>query len=531
MKKLVVKLVSAVLLLAILCSILPGAVFAAETEAQSGQTAVLRTDRATKAGETDTYSYRLVTSAKYLTAGEYLIIASATGAYAGEYSHYALTTKEDGSYRILQGIGQKFTTLPMSVNVPASLHEQFAWTAQGDANGLSLKNSAGAYMTAVAGSTALDLSTTSSVWTASYNSDAKSFVFSSNGRYLALRDDQKVVGDNGMCGFSTLSSANMDVNMYVYKRVNTTDLKEITLYHSLNLASDMTLNFVIAKSQLEGFEDLRIEVTLPEYEGNTLVDLNTVTLEPVLSGNMYYFVLEGMTAVQMNDILQAVVYAHKEGLDYVSEVDYYSIGTYAYNQLAKDSSSYTLRAVCAELLRYGGRSQQYKGYRTDALVDANMTEAQMAYLTVLEDVKFGSNNTVLNDLAEPSVTWAGKSLDLQSKVTLRMILNLTKYTGKVEDLSVRVTYVTLEGKTVTVVVEDCEVYDSEKGFYAFNFTGLRAAELRTVVSAAAYVGETQVSPTLKYSVDTYGNGKTGALLAACRALIAYSDAALNYFAK
>jgi hypothetical protein len=34
---------------------------------------------------------------------------------------------------------------------------------------------------------------------------------------------------------------------------------------------------------------------------------------------------------------------------------------------------------------------------------------------------------------------------------------------------------------------------------------------------------------MKYSVDTYGNGRTGDLLILCQALVAYSDAALNYF--
>ena len=35
----------------------------------------------------------------------------------------------------------------------------------------------------------------------------------------------------------------------------------------------------------------------------------------------------------------------------------------------------------------------------------------------------------------------------------------------------------------------------------------------------------------QYSASTYGNNKTGALKTLCQALMAYSDAARDYFAK
>ena len=74
-----------------------------------------------------------------------------------------------------------------------------------------------------------------------------------------------------------------------------------------------------------------------------------------------------------------------------------------------------------------------------------------------------------------------------------------------------------------------EVYNEGKGYYSFTVDTLLAAELRTVISAQAYVGETPVSCTLQYTADTYGNNKTGTLLDLCKALFAYSDSAKNYF--
>jgi hypothetical protein len=67
--------------------------------------------------------------------------------------------------------------------------------------------------------------------------------------------------------------------------------------------------------------------------------------------------------------------------------------------------------------------------------------------------------------------------------------------------------------------------------YAFTFDGLLAAELRTVLDAAVYAGDTRLSQTLRYSPDTYGNGKSSALLDLCKALFAYSDTAKAFFAN
>ena len=309
------------------------------------------------------------------------------------------------------------------------------------------------------------------------------------------------------------------------------EIFDVNIRHSLNLASDISINYVVATNQLTSFTDLYLVVDVPTYVGNTFTGNRKITLRPELKGNYYYFTLEGMTAVHMNDMLRATLFASKDGELYASEVDVYSIGTYAYNQLDNSNADRDLRVLCAELLRYGSKAQLFKNYRTDDLVDETMTEEHKSLLVDLANVAFGNNNRVLDDLTEPAVTWGGKSLDLNTKVVLRMVLDLSNYTGNMEDLSLRVSYVDIQGVERSFEIKDYEVYDLSRNFYAFNFSELKAAELRTVVSVAAYEGDQQVSATLQYSADTYGNGKTGALLVACQALMAYSDAAKVFFMK
>ncbi len=303
----------------------------------------------------------------------------------------------------------------------------------------------------------------------------------------------------------------------------------IVLNHTLNLASDISINYAVRTTLLEGYDSFVLECTLPEYEGNVQSESRTVLIEPVLNGYFYYFTLTGVTAVNMNDLITAKLHMEKGGKSYVSASEEYSVATYAYGQLDKASASEELKTLCANLLRYGTEAQIYKEYRTDALADSAMTELHRSYLADLEQVTFGNHNETLSDLANPSVKWVGKGLLLDSKVTLRYIIDPTGYSGKVEDLSLHIRYTDCEGREQTAILTNPQPYSSVAGRYSFDFDGLLAAELRSVLSATVYAGEECVSQTMVYSVDTYGNNKTGQLGILCKALIAYSDSALAYF--
>ena len=305
----------------------------------------------------------------------------------------------------------------------------------------------------------------------------------------------------------------------------------LKLNHSLNLASDISVNLLVSKTLLEGFDlsTVYVESTLSLYDGNGQTGTATLRMEPVENGNYYYFTLKGLTAVQMNDSISSVLYGTKNGQPYFSPVDEYSIAAYAYSQLNNPDRPEKLKILCADLLRYGSYAQRFKAYRTDALADAPMTDTHKAYLSNMESVPFGNTNRILSDLPDPTITWVGKSLDLQSKVTLKFIFSTANYTGSLSDLRLHVTYTDLSGEAVTAIVTDLEAYAPELNRYAFSFSGLLAAELRSAVSVQIYEANTPISPSLQYSADTYGANKEGILLTLCKALFAYSDSAKAYF--
>ncbi len=307
--------------------------------------------------------------------------------------------------------------------------------------------------------------------------------------------------------------------------------ESLKIGHTLNLAGDISVNFAVAKSLLADFDpdSLYLECSLDTYEGSSKTGTKTVKLLPTERGEYYYFVLEGLTAVQMKDRISSVLYGSKAGRQYYSPTDVYSVADYAYSQLNKANSSESLRRLCADLLRYGSAAQIYKDYRRDALADDAMTSAHKSYLSNLDAVTFGNTNTVLSDLEAPMITWAGKALELNSKVAVKFIFDLGSYSGALSDLRLKVSYTDYTGKAQSLYLTGAEAYGNTEGRYSFSFDGLLAAELRSKLSVQVCCGEQPLSCTLQYSADTYGNNKTGTLLTLCKALFAYSDSAMAYF--
>ena len=305
----------------------------------------------------------------------------------------------------------------------------------------------------------------------------------------------------------------------------------IKIGHSLNLASDISVNCVVAKNLLAGFDMSTVYLlsTLEVYVGEEFAGTTTVRMEPLDKGSYYYFTLTGLTAVQMNDSISSVLYGTKDGQPYYSHTDVYTVGDYAYSQLANPVASDALKTLCADLLRYGARAQIYKGYRTHALADSKMTEAQTAYLSDIEAVTFGNVNKELNDLPNAPILWRGKSLDLDSKVCVKFVFDPSGYAGNLADLYLKVSYKDLYGEEMNLILTDPQDYNGKGMLYAFTLDTLLASELREPISVQIFHGNEPLSVTLQYSADTYGNNKTGTLLELCKALMAYSDSAKAYF--
>ncbi len=214
-------------------------------------------------------------------------------------------------------------------------------------------------------------------------------------------------------------------------------------------------------------------------------------------------------------------------LTYVSPLDEYSIVTYATNMMNSNAPEQVKR-ICANLLRYGAATQIYMGYDVENLANAALTEEQRSWLVDTDTVEFANRYAEVNDLAEPQVKWYGKTLVLNSTISLKFAVDATDFEGDSEELELRVTYTDIDGKTQTATAKPAP-YGNTGTHWVFVIDSLDVPELRAELSCRVYAGDTPVSRTMIYSADSYCNGKTGALLDLCKALFAYVDESEAYF--
>jgi len=299
-----------------------------------------------------------------------------------------------------------------------------------------------------------------------------------------------------------------------------TELDSLKLSHSLNLQSNIGINYILPKAAVADFDHYALTCTVGE---------ETYVLTGSENGELIYFTLDCLTAAQMNDNVRAVLNATKGDECFVSPADDYSIATYAFTMMNKEGVSEQIKSLCANLLRYGAATQTFLGKTEAGLADEEMTAEQREWLRDLETVEFGNSFAILEDVAEPTVNWVGKTLALDSTIAVKFVVDATAYAGDPVELELRVAYTGIDGEAKELTLAPT-VYNEEKHLYMFTLDQLDAAELRAVLTCQVLAAGEAVSQTMTYSADSYANGKTGTLLELCKALFAYVDEAKAVFA-
>ena len=174
----------------------------------------------------------------------------------------------------------------------------------------------------------------------------------------------------------------------------------ITLkYPTLSFEDVIVMNVYYAAENLADVAEMGL-ITYREKVAQPSVD----TADCVTPGyawsdtdKLYYSSTSGIAAKDLGDVIYFAVYARlTDGTYSYTKLYNYSPKTYAYNQLKTGSAE--MKALVAAMLNYGAAAQNYFNYKTDALVNADMTEEQKALA-----VDYSSdmiNNVVLPDDAK-----------------------------------------------------------------------------------------------------------------------------------
>jgi hypothetical protein len=287
---------------------------------------------------------------------------------------------------------------------------------------------------------------------------------------------------------------------------------------SLSLSDSLSVKYKVKKTTLD----------CPAYSNPYVVfEMNnrrTVVTDYTEEGDYYVFSFANIAPHLMNDTIEATLHLDILGEAYAGNVQTYSVATYCYRTLTSYSADEhaELRTLLVDLLNYGAASQTYVGYKTGELVNADLTDAQRAWgtsddrtLTTHKDV-----NYVVRE--DATVSYTGAGLSLRDSIAIRFKINAQDVTG----LSAKVI------SSIGVLNIPASQFEQTTGGYYFYFDYLTAAQIGEAVYITIYDGETPVSNTFSYSVESYAYSKQNdadeKFSALVLAMVRYGDAAKAY---
>lgn len=316
---------------------------------------------------------------------------------------------------------------------------------------------------------------------------------------LALQNDGSVWawGENSRGQIGNGTTQTQAEPFYVLENVNPSsslvgfdipleDLKITSA--SLSLGNNLIMNFKVPRKVLVGFDNIYLEVLR-----NGKTKKLTYFRE---QGNDCVFSYENIAPQTMGDVATATLYAEKDGDLYASKSVSLSIKEYAYGMLDMYSSDENakLRTLMVDLLNYGSSAQTYHNYKSDDLVNADLTEEQKAWGS--SDVATWNNiiDTRFEIVPEPYVTWKSASLILDDAVTVRFKFSADEIGGFV----IKVRYGPYEDS-----IDPSRMFENGDGTYSFQFKGLYAHQMSEPLYVTVYKDNLAVSNTLRYSVESY----------------------------
>ena len=141
----------------------------------------------------------------------------------------------------------------------------------------------------------------------------------------------------------------------------------VNFYYSIEDMADVTQHGVLVFNTMP--DDLSVDKADAVYNA-AVVDA---------AKNIFFATTDGIAAKQMGDARYYVAYAIRgDGECFFSNVYDYSPKKYAMNMLGKNSTSQKQKVLCVALLNYGAAAQEYFNYRTDDLMNKDLTDAQKA---------------------------------------------------------------------------------------------------------------------------------------------------------
>lgn len=290
---------------------------------------------------------------------------------------------------------------------------------------------------------------------------------------------------------------------------------------ALSMQDKINATFVYSTSKIKKEAYDRVWLEVKPYDADSEIVATTIT-EGVGGNNVYEF---GVWSRQMADRLEVTLYAEKDGVTYCGNPKIWSVKEGAEERIATyiANSDSAQANLYVNMLNFGAAMQVYFNYRTEALANKDLTEAQQAYATA---------ETPVIDVTPPTTgkdnyTFAACSLYLADRTGLQFVYRMPSGFDK-SQYSVAVTM-----DDVTTMYPFGDDSTSNRGILIYS--GLNAKQMRKEVTVQLYCGDAPVegSPLYTASIAAVAksriNGTNANLAAAAIAMMKYGDSVLAVY--
>ena len=299
---------------------------------------------------------------------------------------------------------------------------------------------------------------------------------------------------------------------------------------TVTFEADFSIKYYVPKAAVDPYDSVYLRVTKSVYdaEGNvTGTESEIVPSTDYNSGyKAYGFRFAGLSAAEVGSSVDATIYGVKNGKTYEGATQSgYSVKQYCYNILAKSGTKAAAKRALVDFLNYASAAQVYFNRNVNDLVNADLTAGQAALGT--QTAAAINSDRADGAVTNPRVAVSGCTLIFESKIVIKFVFNPTDYLndgGSLSDL--RVVVRDADGGILRTFLSDEFVnYNAAGTLKSVLFDDLGATEMRKAVIFQVMVGDTAVSNSRTYSIQSYAYSKQtdarqGELM---RELIKYGD--------
>ncbi|MBQ5951141.1 MAG: InlB B-repeat-containing protein, partial [Lachnospiraceae bacterium] len=195
--------------------------------------------------------------------------------------------------------------------------------------------------------------------------------------------------------------------------------------HSVSFSNDLKLIYYVDASALEGYENVRVVGKRVKADKNwETFSITKYEIQATNTGEEYRFVLGGIAAKEIGDVVTVHLEAEKNGETRKSPSDVYSVKQYAYNRLRKTEKAH-FKTLLVDMLNYCAQAQEYFGYDTEHPVNADLTDEERALGT--QETPELTNIKEITALEGATAEWAGTNVIFGSNVGLKYYFTVDEY--------------------------------------------------------------------------------------------------------